>query len=111
MKAPGNTKTSYLKSGTILQKNLFQYDTKRYYSLRDVSRAIERGIAYVSVNTDDGFDEENTKPGNYIMGELRGQINRDCASKCECGIKPNAVNSIGAAMTLKIGLSDLFRGA
>eukprot|EP00835_Amoeboradix_gromovi_P006703 NODE_852_length_3701_cov_0.637701.p2 type:complete len:102 gc:universal NODE_852_length_3701_cov_0.637701:2825-2520(-) len=99
-----------MKTGTLKQEHLFQYDSLRYYDLKDVARAVERGVAYVSVNTDNGYDEDNSYPGNYIMGEIRGQGARDCGSKCTCGVVPLAANCVGEPTSLEAGLNDLYRG-
>ena len=88
---------------------MFHYTGNQQYSLKDVARAIERGVAYVSVNTDSGF-ELDPAVGNYIYGEIRGQTKRDCGSKCTCGINALAVNAIGDPISTKAGLNDLYRG-
>ena len=89
-----------------------QQDGEEFYTLEDVARAIERGVAYVSVNTKADIDSDNTGPGNYIMGEIRGQLNRDCDAKCTCGLVSPALNSAanGEQMTLAEANEDLMRG-
>ena len=59
---------------------------------------------------DSSGNEDNPYPGNYIFGEVRGQVERDCASKCTCGITTLAENAIGDPTSGKAGLTDLARG-
>ncbi len=42
--------------------------------LKALIDALASGDAYVNVHTDDGLDGDNTGPGDYISGEIRGQI-------------------------------------
>ncbi len=92
------------------KSSLFNYEPDRYYTFDDVARAIERGVAYVSVATDDGTENDNTGPGNYPMGELRGQSKRDCSAKCTCGVGTITFNAIGPAITFDYAQEDLFEG-
>jgi hypothetical protein len=39
--------------------------------------ALRSGGAYVNVHTDDGVGDQQTGPGDLIMGEIRGQITAD----------------------------------
>ncbi len=42
--------------------------------LADLVKAMAEGKAYVNVHTDDGKDGDDTVPGDYVSGEIRGQI-------------------------------------
>jgi len=43
-------------------------------TLADLLDAIDAGIAYVNVHTDDGIAPTNTGPGDFPGGEIRGQL-------------------------------------
>ena len=43
-------------------------------SLDDLLDQIREGNAYVNVHTNDGVDPPNSGPGDYRLGEIRGQI-------------------------------------
>ncbi len=43
-------------------------------TLADLLDAIDAGIAYVNVHTDDGIAPANTGPGDFPGGEIRGQL-------------------------------------
>jgi Cu/Zn superoxide dismutase len=43
-------------------------------SLSEVLAAMEAGTAYVNVHTNDGVAPQNTGPGDFPGGEIRGQI-------------------------------------
>jgi hypothetical protein len=42
--------------------------------LEDLLEQIESGNAYCNVHTNDGMDPPNSGPGDYRLGEIRGQI-------------------------------------
>ncbi len=44
-------------------------------SLGELLEQIRAGNAYVNVHTSDGMDPPNSGPGDYRLGEIRGQIN------------------------------------
>jgi hypothetical protein len=43
-------------------------------ALADLIEQIRDGNTYVNVHTDDGTPPANTGPGDYHLGEIRGQI-------------------------------------
>lgn len=43
-------------------------------SIADLLAEIQDGNAYVNVHTNDGVDPPNSGPGDYRLGEIRGQI-------------------------------------
>lgn len=43
-------------------------------SINDLLDEIRAGNAYVNVHTSDGMDPPNSGPGDYRLGEIRGQI-------------------------------------
>jgi len=43
-------------------------------SIADLVAEIRAGNAYVNIHTTDGVDPANTGPGDYPLGEIRGQI-------------------------------------
>jgi len=43
-------------------------------ALSDLIEEIRAGNAYVNVHTNDGVDPPNSGPGDYRLGEIRGQI-------------------------------------
>ena len=45
-------------------------------SINDLLEEIRAGNAYVNVHTSDGMDPPNSGPGDYRLGEIRGQIKR-----------------------------------
>jgi hypothetical protein len=42
--------------------------------LSDLIEEIRGGNAYANVHTNDGVDPPNSGPGDYRLGEIRGQI-------------------------------------
>jgi hypothetical protein len=44
--------------------------------LSELLEMFEEGNAYVNVHTSDGIDPPNSGPGDYRLGEIRGQIKR-----------------------------------
>lgn len=46
------------------------------FPIDELVRQIEAGNVYVNLHTDDGQPGENTGPGDFISGELRGQLAR-----------------------------------
>jgi hypothetical protein len=44
------------------------------HPLSDLLAAIDSGNAYVNVHTNDGVDGQNTGPGDFPGGEIRGQL-------------------------------------
>jgi len=45
-------------------------------SLNELLEMFAEGNAYVNVHTSDGMDPPNSGPGDYRLGEIRGQIKR-----------------------------------
>jgi hypothetical protein len=43
-------------------------------SLADLIEEIRAGNAYVNIHTNDGVDPPDTGPGDYTLGEIRGQL-------------------------------------
>jgi len=70
---PGGGMERFLyKKGVITEDDLF--GPMEGKSLTDLVKAMAEGKAYVNVHTDDGVEGDNTGPGDYIAGEIRGQI-------------------------------------
>jgi CHRD domain-containing protein len=70
--ADGGRTDGVLAEGTITAANLVNALAGQPLSaLLDEMRA---GNAYVNVHTDDGVEPANTGPGDFPMGEIRGQI-------------------------------------
>ncbi len=44
--------------------------------LSDLIEELESGNAYVNLHTSDGVDPPNSGPGDYRLGELRGQLDK-----------------------------------
>lgn len=68
----GGAKTGVVGEGTItaaMLKGPLQGKT-----LADLIAAMESGNAYVNLHTNDGTDPQNSGPGDYPGGEIRGQI-------------------------------------
>jgi hypothetical protein len=42
--------------------------------LEELLEQIRAGSAYLNVHTNDGVDPPNSGPGDYRLGEIRGQI-------------------------------------
>jgi hypothetical protein len=43
-------------------------------SLADLVEQIKAGNSYANIHTSDGTDPPNSGPGDYRLGEIRGQI-------------------------------------
>ena len=61
-----------IAEGTITAANLV--GDLAGHPLSDLLDAIESGDAYVNVHTNDGVAPINTGPGDFPMGEIRGQL-------------------------------------
>ena len=61
-----------LATGTITQANLLPPPSVLPFST--LIAEIEAGHVYVDVPTNDGVAPVNTGPGDFIGGELRGQL-------------------------------------
>jgi hypothetical protein len=67
---PGGGRTDgVLATGTITAANIFGPTT-----FSAVIAAIEAGNAYLDVPTNDGVGLVNTGPGDFVAGEIRGQL-------------------------------------
>ncbi|NJD32710.1 MAG: CHRD domain-containing protein [Gammaproteobacteria bacterium] len=64
--------TGVLAEGTITAADLT--GPMRGGSLADLIDELREGETYVNVHTDDGVAPQNTGPGDYHLGEIRGQI-------------------------------------
>ena len=42
--------------------------------IRELVAAMNAGVTYVNVHTNDGVDPANTGPGDFPGGEIRGQL-------------------------------------
>ena len=71
--APGGGRTDgVLAEGTITTADLV--GPLAGMSLSDLMAAMEAGNTYVNVHTSDGVAPDNTGPGDFPGGEIRGQI-------------------------------------
>jgi len=61
-----------LSTGTITAANLIGPLANQ--PLSALLSLIEHGNAYANVHTNDGIDPTNTGPGDFPLGEIRGQI-------------------------------------
>jgi hypothetical protein len=61
-----------LASGTIAAADLIGPLTGA--PLADLVEELEAGKVYVNVHTNDGADPPNSGPGDYRLGEIRGQL-------------------------------------
>ena len=64
-------------SGVLAQGKIDAADLTGSMGGANLSELIERvqaGNAYVNVHTNDGTDPPNSGPGDYRLGEIRGQI-------------------------------------
>jgi hypothetical protein len=64
--------TGVLAEGTITAANLL--GSMQGSSLSDLIDELKAGNAYVNIHTNDGVDPPNSGPGDYRLGEIRGQI-------------------------------------
>ena len=64
-------------SGTLSEGTITQPDPSNacgWLDVGDVIEAMEAGLAYVNVHTNDGVAPPNTGPGDFPGGEIRGQL-------------------------------------
>jgi hypothetical protein len=64
-------------SGVLVADSVTDVDattTCPWTDLEDVAEAVAEGGAYVNVHTNDGVGDINTGPGDFPMGEIRGQL-------------------------------------
>jgi hypothetical protein len=64
-------------SGTLAEGNITAADLTGPMtgaSLADLVAEIRTGNTYVNIHTSDGMDPPNSGPGDYRLGEIRGQI-------------------------------------
>lgn len=70
---PGGGRTDgVLATGTITAANLV--GSLAGHPLADLLSAMQAGLAYVNVHTNDGVAPTNTGPGDFPGGEIRAQI-------------------------------------
>jgi hypothetical protein len=70
--AGGGPSNGLLARGTLTSDDLINaFAGQPFSTLVD---AMESGLAYVNVHTNDGVDPANTGPGDFPGGEIRGQI-------------------------------------
>jgi hypothetical protein len=70
--AGGGRLTGPIAQGTITADNLVGPLSGQ--SLSDLVEALRDGNAYVNVHTDDGVAPQNTGPGDFFPGEIRGNF-------------------------------------
>jgi hypothetical protein len=70
--AGGGRHDGVLAEGTFTAANLI--GPLAGHPLSDLLAAVESGMAYVNVHTNDGQDPTNTGPGDFPGGEIRGQL-------------------------------------
>jgi len=68
----GGLHNGLLASGTITADNLT--GELRGHALSDLVALIQNGQAYVNLHTNDGVDPPDTGPGDFPLGEVRGQL-------------------------------------
>jgi hypothetical protein len=68
----GGPERGVLSTGTITAANLI--GNLAGHPLSDLVDAIEAGITYVNVHTNDGVAPIDTGPGDFPGGEIRGQM-------------------------------------
>lgn len=68
----GGVKSGVVGEGTITASML--KGPLAGMTLTDLIAAMDAGNAYVNLHTNDGVDPQNSGPGDYPGGELRGQI-------------------------------------
>jgi len=68
----GGPERGVLSTGTITAANLI--GPLAGHPLSDLVDAIEAGITYVNVHTNDGVGPIDTGPGDFPGGEIRGQM-------------------------------------
>ena len=64
--------TGVLAEGTITAADLL--GSMQGSSLSDLVEELKAGNAYVNVHTNDGVDPPNSGPGDFRLGEIRGQF-------------------------------------
>lgn len=73
--APGGGRhDGVLSTGTITAGNLV--GPLAGHPLSDLLDMIHNGTGYANVHTNDGIDPTNTGPGDFPLGEIRGQIRK-----------------------------------
>ena len=73
--APGGGRhDGVLSTGTLTAANLVGPLAGRPFS--DLIDLIQSGNAYANVHTNDGIGAANTGPGDFQVGEIRGQLRK-----------------------------------
>ena len=73
MGSPGGGRTDgVLAAGSVTAPDLG--NACGWTDLDDVVAALESGDTYVNVHTNDGVEPPNTRPGDFLEGEIRGQV-------------------------------------
>ena len=68
----GGLHNGLLTSGTITADSMT--GELKGHPLSDLVGLIQKGEAYVNLHTNDGQDPPNTGPGDFPLGEVRGQL-------------------------------------
>ena len=68
----GGKKSGLLTSGALASTNLTGSMAGK--TITDLVSEIQAGHAYVNISTDDGQAGSDEKSGDFVSGEIRGQI-------------------------------------